>query len=254
MYLLSAPLFGSKHLIGILAILIVSILLSFVVYRKKRPPKQRHVVLAFMAAFYTLEIIKLTYITIQDGSFPIYHLPFQLCSLPLYLYPLMYFIKRGAFIERFVKPAAFSVVMLAGLMALAMPTTILGNALSWLPLKDNVLPIISFTYHGLMIFSAVYLLKSGFYEFRLSDIYKAILVAFAFAGVAMVMNAWLDKDFMLLHYGNGSPFQFINDSSHVLYLIVMFSLGVILISFSFIITHGIREFQSHKKKWFQTTG
>ncbi len=247
MIFLSAPLFGSKHAIGVLAVIILCVIASLFVFNKKKSVNHHRSILIFMVMFYILEIVKLTYITHSDGSFPIYQLPFHLCSFPLYLYPMMYFLKPGAFVERFVKPAAYSVVMLAGIMALALPTNILGESVSWLPLKDNFLPILSFIYHGLMIFSSVYLLRTGIYTVMKNDWYRAILVSFGFAAIAMTVNQLLDKDFMLLHYGNGSPLQFINDYSHFLYVVSMLGLAVILIILNFTITHLIQTHTNRQK-------
>jgi len=245
--LLSAPLFGPKHAIGVLAVLILAAIASMIIYNKKVKINNRRAILIFMIMFYILEIAKLSYIMYPNWSFPIYQLPLHLCSLPLYLYPLMYFLKPGIVVERYIKPTAYSVVMLAGIMALALPTNILGDAVSWLPLKDNVLPIISFLFHGLMIFSSIFLLRSGYYKFRLNDMFRAILCTTIFAGIAMTANELLDKDFMLLHYGNGSPLQFINDKSHVLYLFSMIGLAVVLIIFSFTITNWVILYERARK-------
>jgi len=236
---LVAPLFGSKHLIGVLAIVILGIFFGIIIFNRSRIYNSRKSILVFMVLFYLMEVFKLTYITISDGSFPIYQLPFHLCSFPLYLYPLIYFLKPGKIVDRYLKPAAYSVVMLAGIMALALPTNILGNAESWLPFKDNILPILSFVYHGTMIFSSIFLLKSGIYTYEKNDNFRAIFVSLFFVAMAMIANNVLDKDFMLLHYGNGSPLQFINNYSHVLYVISMIGLAVILILASFAITNAI---------------
>lgn len=239
MLMLSAPLFGSKHIIGVVGVLILAIAASIIVFNSKSDLKSRKAILVFMSIFYAMELIKLSYITYIDGSFPIYQLPFHLCSLPLYLYPLIYFLRPGRFVERYIKPAAYSVVMLAGIMALALPTNILGDSLGWLPFKENFLPILSFVYHGTMIFSSIYLLKSGLYSFQKGDSLRAISVSITFAGMAMAANALLDKDFMLLNYGNGSPLQFINEYSHFLYVMSMIGLAIILIFLSFAITKAL---------------
>lgn len=158
MQLLTAPLFGSKHLIGILFITVFFILVSTLI-KKDKVQDQNKFILIIMIAFYVLEVLKIGYIIYLDKAYPIYQLPFHLCSIPLYLYPLMYFMKNTKFVDKYIKPASYSLVLIAGIMALALPTNILGSQISWLPLKDNILPIISFFYHGLMIFSSIYFIE-----------------------------------------------------------------------------------------------
>lgn len=246
MFFLAAPLYGPKHLIGLLVIALLFVVFSKLLSAKKER-NNRSIILVFLIIFYLLEIIKLSYMTYKNGSFPIYQLPFHLCSLPLYLYPIMYLFPNAKFTERFIKPMAYAVVMLAGIMALAMPTTIIGNALSWLPLSENVLPILSFLYHGLMIFASVFLLRSGFYQFQINDSIRAVIATILFAVVAMTMNHYLDTDFMLLNRGTGSPFQFLLNDSRFLYLAAMIGLGVFLITANFFITDKIYNFKKENK-------
>lgn len=148
----------------------------------------------------------------------------------------MYFLKPGSFVDNYIKPAAYSVVLLAGVIALALPTNILGSATSWFPLSDNILPITSFVFHGLMIMSSIYMLRSGFYKFEFKNVFGAIVISLIFGGIAMLMNLWLDTDFMLLNYGNGSPLQFLIESSKFIYVISMIGLAIFLIFLDFVIT------------------
>lgn len=235
MYILTAPLFGSKHLIGLLFITLFFLLISSLI-KKKQNENQNKFILFFMIAFYILEILKIGYIVYLDKAYPIYQLPFHLCSIPLYLYPIMYFFKNTKFVEKYVKPTSYSLVLIAGIMALALPTNILGSASSWFPLKDNILPIISFFYHGLMIFSSLYLLKSKYYNFRLIDYTKTMILGLIFAAIAMIANELLDKDFMLLNKGTGSPLAFILEISKPLYTASMIGGFAILVGIVFVVT------------------
>ena len=235
MQLLTAPLFGSKHLIGILFITIFFLLISTFI-KKDKSQDQNKFILVFMITFYLLEVLKIGYIIYLDKVFPIYQLPFHLCSVPLYLYPIMYFFKNTKFVEKYIKPASYGLILIAGIMVLEQPTNILGSQSSWLPLKDNILPIISFFYHGLMIFSSIYLLKSTYYQFKLTDYTKSMTVGLIFAGVAIMVNQLLDKDFMLLNKGTGSPLAFILEISKPLYMISMIGGFAILIGIVFVLT------------------
>lgn len=236
MHSLVAPLFGDKHFMGLVFIAILFIFFLQIVNTRSNPNHHKSI-LVFMILFYILEFAKLGYIIYGDKSFPIYQLPLHLCSLPLYLYPLMYFFKNSKIVDSYIKPTAYSLVLIAGVMALAMPTNILGNANSWFPLKDNILPIISFVYHGLMIFSSIYLLKSHFYQFNVNGYPKTMIVGLIFAIIAMFFNDILDKDFMLLNKGTGSPLNFILDISKPLYVISMIGGFAILVGIVFFITN-----------------
>ncbi|MFA7075590.1 MAG: YwaF family protein [Candidatus Izemoplasmatales bacterium] len=235
MVVLSAPMFGDKHLIGVLFVVILFILFGSILKILKYSNKRR-IIFVFMIIFYVLEIAKMSYLMYPDGSYPIYQLPFHLCSLPLYLYPIMYFFDKSKFVENYIKPTAYSLVLIAGVVALALPTNILGNAISWFPLKDNILPIISFIYHGFMIFSSVYLLKSKYYKFNIHDYPKTMAIAISFAVIAMIANKLLDKDFMLLNRGSGSPLMFIIETSRPLYIIAMIGGFSILTGTVFLVT------------------
>lgn len=239
MYFLQASLFGSKHLIGLLFIALFFIVFNYILKKLKLTNKQK--MIFFTIFFYLLEIAKLGYIIYIDGSFPIYQLPFHLCSLPLYLYPVILLIKNKTLVEKYLLPASFAIVLVAGIMALALPTNILGSQENWLPLKDNILPLISFFYHGLMIFSSIYLLKNKIYQFEIKDYPKAMTVGITFAAIAHSFNILLDKDFMLLNKATGSPLAFIFDISKPLYQLSMISSFAILIAIVFIITNLINS-------------
>lgn len=237
MYLLStAPSFGPKHLIGLFVIMVIYIALSIVLKHKNSGYKKT--VLFLLIAFYILEISKLLYLISRDGSYPMNHLPLHLCSLPLYVFPILYFAKENSKLEKYAKAAAFGPVLAAGVIAFLIPGNIIGEP-GWLPLSDNFLPIVSFLYHGLMIFASVHLLKSGFYKFELKDMFKAIAFTSCLMILAIIINLTLDRDFMLLNKGIGSPFNFLIDTSQVLYTFTMIILGFIGVSIPFLVTGAI---------------
>lgn len=235
MHILVAPIFGSKHLIGLLFITVFYLFVSQIINIKKQR-NQNRIILLFMIGFYILEVLKIGYIIYLDKAYPIYQLPFHLCSVPLYLYPIMYFFRNSNFVEKYIKPTSYSLVLIAGIMAMALPTNILGSSISWFPLKDNILPIISFLYHGLMIFSSLYLLASKYYQLKLTDYTKTMTIGLVFSGIAIAANTLLDKDFMLLNKGTGSPLAFILEISKPLYVFSMIGAFAILIAIVFLVT------------------
>lgn len=236
MIILTAPMFGLKHISGLLVIaIVVGILLYFT--KPTSYSNQKRIIRILAILFIILEILKIGFLIIKDGSYPLNHLPFHLCSIPLYLFPILSFTKENSKLEQIVKPAAYGVVMVAGLTALLVPVNIIGSNETWFPLVGNYLPIISFIFHGLMIFAGLYLIKSGYYKLKLSDIYKSYLVASVLMFLALIFNALLDKDYMLLNYGNGSPLQFLVEVNQALYTISMIVLGLVIIFIVFCITN-----------------
>lgn len=241
--ILAAQVFGSKHLIGLLIVITLVLLSMFLV--EKKNVSQKKVLLVVTIGLLVIEITKLTFITINAGSFPMNHLPLHLCSLPLYLYPIIAFSKNEK-LKKFVLPAAYATVLFGGLIALLYPANILGSEETWTLTKDNFLPYISFVYHGLMIFGPIYLLRSGMYTISIPKLKVAFIVTFIFMLMAMTVNTYSNivdsfgvKDFMLLNTGNGSPFVFIRDINLLLYTVSMILIGFFAVALFHMITYAI---------------
>ncbi len=236
-----AQVFGEKHLFG--TGLLFIIILSFLLLVKKNTnlKTQKIYLFIFTLLFLIIESIRLILVVNRDGTFSIYQLPLNLCSVPLYLYPAISLNPKNNTVKEWLMPAAFSTVMLAGLIALLIPTNILGPELFWFPLENNLIEITSFIYHGLMIAAPLALIKLGYYQPKIKDIPSALLFTGLFAVVAMIFNAFTDQDFLLLNYGNGSPFQFLIATSKLLYQATMIGLGAILISLFFIVGKAFQK-------------
>jgi len=104
----------------------------------------------------------------------------------------------------------------------------------WLPIDKNYVEIASFTFHAVMIAAPLALIKLDFYKPKLSDVGYALAFTGGFAAVAMTVNALTNQDFLLLNYGNGSPFQFLITESKLLYQATMIGLGAFLITMFFV--------------------
>jgi hypothetical protein len=230
-----AQVFGEKHFFGtgflFLAVFIFLLLLKKNVNDLKN--QQRFYLYLFTGLFLLIETLRLIFLFIRDGGLAIYQLPLNLCSVPLYLYPAISLDKKNGRLKKWLMPAAFATTMLAGLIALLIPTNILGPEMFWLPIDKNYVEIASFTFHAVMIAAPLALIKLEYYKPRLNDIGYALAFSGGFAAVAMTVNALTNQDFLLLNYGNGSPFQFLISESKLLYQFTMISLGSILISLFF---------------------
>lgn len=231
-----AQVFGDKHLFGT-GFLFLAVFMFLLLLKKKGADlnkQQRFYLYLFTGLFLVIETLRLIFLFIRDGGLAIYQLPLNLCSVPLYLYPAISLDKKNGRLKKWLMPAAFATTMLAGLIALLIPTNILGPEMFWLPIDKNYVEIASFTYHAVMIAAPLALIKLDFYKPKMSDIGYALAFTAGFAAVAMTVNALTNQDFLLLNYGNGSPFQFLITDSKLLYQFTMIGLGAILISLFFV--------------------
>ena len=234
--MLFAQVFGDKHLFGTGFLLLAVFVFLFLLKKSKTDLKkqQRFYLYLFTVLFLVIESLRLIFLLIRDGGLAIYQLPLNLCSVPLYLYPAISLDKRNGRLKQWLMPAAFATVMLAGLIALLIPSNILGPELFWLPIDKNYVEIASFTFHAVMIAAPLALIKLDFYKPKMSDIGYALAFTAGFAAVAMTVNALTNQDFLLLNYGNGSPFQFLITESKLLYQATMIGLGAFLITMFFV--------------------
>ena len=234
--MLFAQVFGDKHLFGT-GFLLLAVFVFLILLKKSKTDlkkQQRFYLYLFTVLFLVIESLRLIFLFIRDGGLAIYQLPLNLCSVPLYLYPAISLDKKNGRLKQWLMPAAFATVMLAGLIALLIPSNILGPEMFWLPIDKNYVEIASFTFHAVMIAAPLALIKLDFYKPKLSDIGYALAFTGGFAAVAMTVNVLTNQDFLLLNYGNGSPFQFLITESKLLYQATMIGLGAFLITMFFV--------------------
>ena len=70
---------------------------------------------------------------------------------------------------------------------------------------------------------------------------KALAVTSVLMVFALIANALLDRDFMLLNTGNGSPLVFLLDNGQLFYTLSMIILGFFTIALIFVITVAIKK-------------
>ena len=248
------PDFGSKHLTGLawLFSLIAIVLAVTLTVKKKRKlgVEFDKVVIRYTCYFmWAWEIIKtIRMINCSDygpvGYYPLWMAPFHICSMGLYAY-LIISSKRTGKLAEWVTPFGYSVLMLVTSMILTIPASsgILGTVGDWRFVFDNILPYQSFLYHGCLVFVPLYMVLSGFYRPRWSDIYRATTVLLVVAAFAQTLNYLLEgsgADFMTLRYGNGNPFAFLLAQTPALYYIVLAAISIGGIALITAITIGIQ--------------
>lgn len=230
---MQAPtVFGPKHIAGSVAIgVMIAVLLVFllVIIRKQNHSKTLKIMTIVLLA---LEITKYSHALITWGSFPLHYIPMQLCSFSLYLMPIASFGKGK--LRDFFLPTTFAVGLLAGLIVLVYPATVLGGLYGWFPLLENIIPIISFLYHGLMILFSLYLLFAKVYQPNIKDFGKVYLSLIGFAALAIITNAIFGTDMMFLNTAAGSPFQFVLlQYGRFVYYLLMLVLAAVLLFIPF---------------------
>ena len=232
--------FGQKHLTGLawLFSLIAILLVALLYVRKKynKGEKYDRAVIRYTAYFmWAWEIIKtIRMVNCADygpiGYYPLWMAPFHLCSMGLYVY-LIVGSKHAGKLAEFVKPFSFAVMLLATSLILTIPASsgIMGVTPDWKFTFDNILPYQSFLYHGCLVFVPMYMILSGFYNPKWSDIPKALGVFVVCACFSQSLNYILEgsgADFMMLRYGNGSPFVGFLATNPFMYYFITASIAI----------------------------
>ena len=243
--------FGPKHLTGLLWLfsLIIILLVLLLTIRNRRHYGVKYdktVILITCLFIWGLEAVKTIYIFRSeaysgDGNYPSYMMPFHICSMALYAFPIL--ASSHDKLAEFVKPFAFAVMLLMTSIILVIPDSsgIMGSEPNWRFTFLNILPFQSFLYHGSLVFVPLYMVLSGFYRPRIRDIWKAFIVLIVVACFAFCLNKLLRTDFMTLEYGNGNPFQWLLQENYALYLLLLFSVstggtGVVLGTADFLVS------------------
>ena len=232
--------FGNKHLFGLVWLFsLIIVLLVVLLFIKKKFNKGREydkAVVRYTCYFmWAWEIVKtIRMINCSDygpiGYYPLWMAPFHICSMGLYAYWIIGS-KKESKLKEWVMPFGYAVMILVTSIILVIPGSsgILGVQDNWNFVFDNILPYQSFLYHGCLVFVPLYMVLSGFYKAKWSDIYKSAVVLLVCAAFAQSLNFILegsDADFMMLRYGRGNPFVSILENAPALYYILMAAVAI----------------------------
>ena len=254
--------FGHKHLFGLawLTVLIITLLVILLYLRKRFKLTENYdrAVIRYTCYFlWALEIIKTIRMVNYDdfgpvGYYPLWMAPFHICSMALYVYPIVAS-KHPGKLSKLLTPFAYAVMLAATSIILIIPASsgILGNVENWSFCFDNILPYQSWLYHGSLAFVSVYMVLSGFYKPRWKDIYISNIALLFVAACAQILNYVFDgsgADYMTLRYGNGNPFAFLLADSPVSYYLVLAAVTISTVSLLIAITIGIRKIFEMRRK------
>ena len=247
------PDFGSKHLIGLawLLTLIAIVLVVLLVIKKKNNfgEKYDRAVIRYTCYFmWAWEIVKtVRMINYEDygpvGTYPLWMAPFHICSMGLYAY-LVVGSKHPGKLDEWVKPFAYAVLMIVTSIILIIPGSagLLGTVEDWSFQFHNLLLYQTWLYHGSLLFVSFYMVLSGFYRPKWSDIYKGATVLAVVAAGAQCLNYLFEgsgADYMTLRYGRGNPFAFLLESSPISYYALLTVVAMGGMALVLIITMGI---------------
>lgn len=219
-------LFCLKHIVGLIWVSVMIVGLYFASHKVKDKFGVNLVLKIGAVLLVFMELLKYGVLLVHH-SMSWDYFPLQFCSLMLYIYPIVAFFPERR-IARIMLPFAFSGGLLAGLIALIIPTNILGNPQTMWLNPDDVLPIISFIYHGLMIWFSSYLVYSQYYRPRYRDTVNVLAFLFFFALIATGVNTLFQQDFMMLREGIGNPLSFLMAYHYLFYILAQVVLFLIL--------------------------
>ena len=254
--------FGPKHLSGLVWIfaLIVALLVALLVIRKKKNLGESFdkAVIRYTCYFMWLgEIVKTVRMINYDdfgpvGYYPLWMGPFHICSMALYAY-LIIGSKKKSKLDEWVRPFGYAVMLVMTSIILTIPASsgILGTPEDWSICFENLMPYQAWIYHGCIFFVPMYMILSGFYRPRWSDIYKSATVLCVTAAFAQGLNYLFDgsgADFMTLRYGNGNPFAYLLADTPVLYYLLICTVAIGGTSLVIVITKLIVDLVEKRKK------
>ncbi len=173
------------------------------------------------------------------GRFKLIYLPFQLCSINLFL--IAYHAWRpNKMLDNFL----YAVCIPGAMAALLFPT--------WTKLPGlNYMCIHSFTVHILLALYPIVLTVGGDIKPRARELGKTMLLLVALAGLAALLNLWWGTNFMfLVKADKGNPLYWFqkNWGSH-LYGFPVIIVGVILVMYGPIeVYHKLKHRKNHHLK------
>ena len=246
--------FGPKHLFGLVWLfsLIAIMLIVLLTIKKKYKLGESYdrAVIRYTCYFmWAWEVVKtIRMVNFDDfgpvGHYPIWMAPFHICSMGLYAY-LIVGSKRPGKLAEWVNPFAYAVLLIVSSIILTIPASsgILGSVQDWSFTFENLLPYQSWLYHGCLPFVSLYMVLSGFYRPKWSDIYKAGTVFVLTAVGAQILNYTFEgsgADFMTLRYGNGNPFAYLlHGENPALYYVLLSCVALGGMALVLVITIGI---------------
>ena len=191
---------GTFHIVTIALILLTTVMLC-VFCRNTSEKRFQLIVFIFWIAILIFEVYKqiVFSIRVEDGvlhwGYVWSHFPFQFCDTPIYLFPLVIFLKDGKLRDATMAFLA-SYTLFAGLLVLACPDTVFSSSLG-----GNIHTMF---HHGTQIALGVYIAVYARKKLTLKTFLYAILIFVILVAVAQILNViihnYVTEDYFNLYY------------------------------------------------------
>jgi hypothetical integral membrane protein (TIGR02206 family) len=209
--------YGTTHLLWLLAFAVFTVAVC-VLYRCGDEKRRRFLRVAMICLLIADEIFKIVCLLISNQFIPKY-LPFHLCSINLFIYPIHAF-RQSKLLNNYL----YTICIPAAMSALLFP--------SWTKLPpDSFMHIHSFTVHILLAAYPIMIATSGEFFPELREVPKSLAFLVGMAIPVYFLNLWLDTNFMfLMSASKGNPLYLFEEAfgNHLIGFPVI-TLGVILV-------------------------
>ncbi len=162
-----------------LGILTIAIIIFIIKFKKTSDRTNRRIFFIFTIVFFVLEMYKQINFTLSAGHYRWYAFPFQFCSIPIYLFPFMIFLKEGKLKNVFYDFTG-TFIFAAGISVLVYPEGVYVSSIG--------INIQTMIHHSLMVLAGLYVITSNRAKLTYKGFVHTILVFIGFVFLADIMN------------------------------------------------------------------
>lgn len=223
-----------KHIQGLAICLLLIIVILRILLKGKR--NVNRIILSFIITFYVLEILKNIFLYQWYGYYNLSNLPFYLCSAPLYILWGLIVFKEGTN-KKILKGIIYGVFLGSSIVPMLIPKFIIGTKDFWDFSIDNLIPMISYLFHSLMLLIPLYMILSKYYKPKYFDMIYMNIYLVVWSSLVYVVNIILKTNFMFLNDPVKSPISFLQQfDGLVLFILSVGEYIIVLSTISFLIT------------------
>lgn len=194
-------LWGNAHKVAIIVIVLI-IVASIIMFERAR--RYREMMLRSIAVLLPiLEILKISVLTVHERM-DLGHLPIHLCSIAIYIYPLIVFTGSEKVRQIFSEISVITLLP-AAVCAIAFPDWTMYPIINFYSLH-------SFIWHMLQIIFPILCLKIGWCKPSIKNIWKNLVFLIICAGMVLIFDHICNCNYwFLMRPVSGTPLQNIYD-------------------------------------------
>jgi len=203
---MEVPVAGSAWHLFFVGLTIFETILFAILFRNSKEKTFRKVILIMWIIMCVMEVYKEVIYTFEDYHNPSYKwalFPFQFCSTPFYVFPILIFCKEGKFRDMFLGFTA-TFVLFAGIGLLSVPTSFCQYV---------GINIQTMVHHGIQVVVGILVAVHENKKFTFIYFLKSLLVLLAFITLAILMNEFIFT--LVKEMAWGSEFNMFYISRHV---------------------------------------